>query len=137
MPCRHRDLVFGRGALRMLSSIRSRLLGLVLATVVPFTALIAFGLWSQWRTDESLVNERAIGEARQLAEQVDDYLGNLESLLIGITRAVSTSPADVAENDATLLRARNEFDARFPGLIGNLVLFSTDGTDIGRSTDSP
>ena len=135
MPCRHRTLAFGRGALRMFSSIRSRLLGLVLATVVPFTALIAFGLWSQWRTDEALANESAIGEATQLAAEVDDHLGNLESLLIGLVHAVSTNPAKIAENDAVLLRARSEFDAQFPGLIGNIVLISPDGTDIGRSTD--
>ena len=135
MPFRHQDLAFGRGALRMFSSIRSRLLGLVLATVVPFTALIAFGLWSQRRTDEALANERAIGEATQLAAEVDDHLGNLESLLIGLVHAVSTNPAKVAENDAVLFGARSEFDARFPGVIGTILLISPDGTVIGRSTD--
>src|SRR5215470_14564857 len=135
MPCRHWDLAFGRGALRMFSGIRSRLLGLVLATVVPFTALIAFGVWSQWRTDEALANERAITEASQLAAQVDDHLGNLESLLIGLVHAVSTNPADVAANDAILFRARSEFGTQFPGLIGNIVLISPEGFDIGRSTN--
>ena len=36
----------------LLSSIRSRLIGLVVASVVPFTALIGVGLWNQWRTDQ-------------------------------------------------------------------------------------
>ena len=37
----------------LLRSIRSQLLGLVVATVVPFTALIGVGLWSQWRSDQA------------------------------------------------------------------------------------
>jgi hypothetical protein len=57
----------------MLQSIRLRLLGLVLATVIPFTALIAYGIWSQWRTDQAAATERTISEARELANQVDDY----------------------------------------------------------------
>src|SRR5215813_8812643 len=109
MPCRHRDLAFARGALRMFSSIRSRLLGLVLATVVPFTALIAFGLYSQWRADEAAANDRAIAEARLLAAQVDDHISNLESLLKGVAFAVSTDRADVAKNDAILSRSRDAF----------------------------
>jgi hypothetical protein len=36
-----------------LSSIRTRLLGLVIATVIPFTALIGAGLWNQWRIDQA------------------------------------------------------------------------------------
>ena len=55
----------------MLQSIRSRLLGLVLATVIPFTALIAHGIWSQWRTDQAAATESAISEARELSLWVD------------------------------------------------------------------
>jgi diguanylate cyclase (GGDEF)-like protein/PAS domain S-box-containing protein len=117
----------------MFLSIRSRLLGLVLATVVPFTALIAFGLYSQWRTDEAVADDRAIAEARLLAAQVDDHIGNIESLLKGVALAVSTDRSDVAKNDAILSRSRDAFLAEFPGLIGNILLFSLDGSDIGRS----
>jgi diguanylate cyclase (GGDEF)-like protein/PAS domain S-box-containing protein len=94
------------------------------------------GLWSQWHTDKNLANERAIVAARVLAAQVDDHIGNLESLLTGLRRAVSTNPADVLANDALLERAKTEFDLDFPGLVANLQLFLPDGTDIGRSTDS-
>jgi hypothetical protein len=51
----------------LLRSIRSQLLGLVLATVVPFTALIAIGLWSQWQRDQAAAIQRASDEARLLA----------------------------------------------------------------------
>src|SRR5258708_25502229 len=108
------------GTVRMFSSIRSRLLGLVLATIVPLTALIACGLWSQWHADEDLANERAVVEARLLAAQVDDHLGNLESLLAGLRRAVSTNPAEVFANDALLWRATDECETRISGLTRHL-----------------
>src|SRR3982074_2375172 len=70
------QLSFG-GWPMLLRSIRSRLLGLVLATVVPFTALIGGGFWSQWRNDRAAAIDRALAEARLLAAQVDDHIGNL------------------------------------------------------------
>ncbi len=100
------------GNLMLLRSIRSRLLGLVLATVVPFTALIGFGVWQQWQDDQSAAIQRAVNEARLLAAQVDDHIGNLDNLLTGLSRAVSTNPADVAANDALLRRVK----ARIAGL---------------------
>ena len=57
----------------LLGSIRSRLLVLVLATVVPFMALVGAGLWSQWREDRAAAVERALNEARLLAAQLDDH----------------------------------------------------------------
>ena len=62
----------------LLRSIRSQLLGLVLATVVPFTALIGFGVWKEWQSDQAAAMALAVNEARLLAAQVDDHLGNLE-----------------------------------------------------------
>src|SRR4030081_2282592 len=82
------------GRLMLLRSIRSQLLGLVLATVVPFTALIGVGLWNQWQNDHAAAIQRARDEARLLAAQVDDHVGNLQNLLTGLTGAVTTNPAD-------------------------------------------
>ena len=73
----------------LLSSIRSRMLGLVVATVIPFTALIGVGLWNQWRHDQAAAVQRAIDEARLIAVRVDDYFSNIESLIVGTSRAVS------------------------------------------------
>ena len=116
----------------LLHSIRSRLLGLVLATVIPFTGLIGFGLWNQWRNDQAAAIERAIDEARLLAAQVDDHIGNLENLLAGLSAAVSTNPADASANDALLRQARSEL----PDFIASILLFSPDGSNIGRSGDA-
>ena len=116
----------------LLRSIRSRLLGLVLATVVPFTALIGFGVWQRWQDDQSDAIQRAVNEARLLVAQVDDHIGNLTNLLTGLTAAVSTNPADVAANDALLRRVK----AELPAYISNILLFSLDGTNIGTSSEA-
>ena len=116
----------------LLHSIRSRLLGLVLATVVPFTGLIGFGFWNQWRNDQATAIARATDEARLLAAQVDDHIGNLENLLAGLSAAVSTNPADAGANDALLRQAR----AELPDFIASILLFSPDGSNIGRSGDT-
>jgi hypothetical protein len=55
----------------LLRSIRSRLLALVLATVLPITLLIGAGLW-QWQSDQAAAIQQSIGEARLLAAQIDD-----------------------------------------------------------------
>jgi PAS domain S-box-containing protein len=115
----------------LLHSIRSRLLGLVLATVIPFTGLIGFGLWNQWRNDQAASAQRALDEARLLAAQVDDHIGNLENLLAGLSAAVSTNSADTSANDALLRQARSEL----PDFIASILLFSLDGSNNGRSGD--
>src|SRR5262249_33242042 len=115
-----------------LRSIRSQLLGLVVATVVPFTALIGTGLWSQWRTDQAAAIQRACDEARLIVAQVDDHIGNLTNLLIGLSQAVSTGTADVAANDALLRRVK----ADLPAFVGNIAVFSLDGTNIGTSSQA-
>ena len=79
----------------MLRGIRTRLLGLVIATVVPFTALIGGGLWNQWRGDQAQAFRSALIEARLLAARVDDQITELDNLLIGLSQAVSTDPADM------------------------------------------
>jgi diguanylate cyclase (GGDEF)-like protein/PAS domain S-box-containing protein len=109
---------------------------LVLATVVPFTALIAYGFWSQWRTDEAEAHERAMSLAREVADQLDDHLENIESVLNGLVHAVSVSPNNVADNDAVLGRVKNDFEFEFPGLIYNIVLYASDGADMGRAVGS-
>src|ERR1700730_6772085 len=116
----------------LLRSIRSRLLVLVLATVVPFMALVGVGLWSQWREGQAAAVERALNEARLFSAQVDDHLSNLENLLVGLSQAVSTDPADTDANDALLRRIKT----KLPDFVGNILLYSLDGSNIGTSSVS-
>jgi diguanylate cyclase (GGDEF)-like protein/PAS domain S-box-containing protein len=113
----------------MLRGIRTRLLGLVIATVVPFTALIGGGLWNQWRGDQAQAIRSALIEARLLAARVDDQISELDNLLVGLGHAVSTKPDDMQANDVVLRHAK----AELPDYIGNLLLSAPDGRNIGTS----
>jgi diguanylate cyclase (GGDEF)-like protein/PAS domain S-box-containing protein len=113
----------------LLRSIRSRLLVLVLATVVPFLALVGAALWSQWREDEAAAIERALNESKLFAAQLDDHISDLENLLVGLSRAVSTNPADRATNNALL----RQIKSKLPAFIANIRVFSLDGYSLGTS----
>lgn len=94
-------------------------------------ALICVGLWNQWRIDHDAALQRAVDEARVIAGQVDDHLGNVKNLLAGLSVAVSWDPKDTASNDHLLRRVKSELPAYF----ANLLVFSLDGTNIGTSSD--
>src|ERR1700756_5363260 len=116
----------------LLRGVRSRLLGLVVATFVPFVALIGIGLWNQWQHDRQRAVEGSIHQAQLLAGQVDDRIGELELLLTGLSRSVSPNAADTAANTAVLRGVKTEL----PAFVGNIVLYSLAGTYIG-STGAP
>src|SRR5262245_40350156 len=113
----------------LLRSIRARMLGLVVATAVPFIALIGIGLWYQWRNDHAGAIWLARDEARLLAAQVDEHIAKLDNLMAGLSRAVSWNPADIASNDALLRRVKPEL----PDHVANIMLFDLKGNNIGYS----
>ena len=115
----------------ILRSIRSRLLLLVVATVAPFLLLISAGLWRQWNRDHSAAVERSLTDARLIAAQIDDQLGNFEFLLAGLSTAISADPANRAANDVLLRRAR----AELPDFVNALLVSAPDGSNIGSSSD--
>ena len=117
--------------MRLLYGIRSRLLGLALAAVLPLAVLTSAALWVQWRNDRAIVSERAVNEARLLAAQVDDHISDIESLLSVLSQAVSWEAADRDANDALLRRVKSEL----PHIDSHILLFDTDGTNIGTSAD--
>ena len=110
-------------------SIRSRLLGLVLATVIPLVTVIGVGLGRQLRDDQNEAMERALDEAKLLAAQVDDHISNLENLMVGLSRAISTRLADTNANDALLRQVKEEL----PDYVSSILLFAPDGSNIGVS----
>jgi diguanylate cyclase (GGDEF)-like protein/PAS domain S-box-containing protein len=114
----------------LLRSVRSRLLGLVVATVIPFTALIGAGLWNQWAHDEGRAIEGAVNQAHMLATQVDDHIAKLELLLTGLSRSVSPNSSDTDGNNALLQSVKTEL----PGFVDNIAVYSLDGTNIGSSS---
>jgi diguanylate cyclase (GGDEF)-like protein/PAS domain S-box-containing protein len=120
------------GGTRVLRSIRSRLWALVIATIIPFTVLIGAGIWIRWWSDQATATTQAISEARLLAAQIDDHIGNLENLLTGLREAVSTDPRDIAANDALLRKVKGEL----PDFYSHIAIFAPDATNIGTSSDT-
>jgi diguanylate cyclase (GGDEF)-like protein/PAS domain S-box-containing protein len=113
-------------------SIRSRLLGLALAAVIPLAALMTAALWTQWESDRAAAADRAAHEARILASEVDDHISALENLLSVLVKAVSFDPADRVANDTLLRKAQDglsDFDS-------HIFLFDLDGNCIGTSSSS-
>src|SRR5271163_1890677 len=94
--------MIGVVAVARFTGIRSQLLGLVAAAAIPFLVLIGVSLFNQYRAAKAEALDRALSEARVLAAQLDDHIGNVENLMLGLSRAVSTNPADTAKNDALL-----------------------------------
>jgi diguanylate cyclase (GGDEF)-like protein/PAS domain S-box-containing protein len=118
-----------RRTIPILIGIRSRLMALVIATVVPFAVLIGGGLWFQWRSDQAQATKSAMTDAQLVAAQLDDQLGNFESLLVGLSYGVSTDPSQAKANDAML----HKVIAELPPYVNSLRIFTLDGTPIGSS----
>ena len=104
-------------------------MALVAAAFIPIAILIGTGLWLQWRADEAQATKSALIEARVVAAQVDDELGNFTSLLAGLSAAVSTDPADRLANDAVLRKVK----AELPDYVNSILLFAPDGSNIGMT----
>jgi diguanylate cyclase (GGDEF)-like protein/PAS domain S-box-containing protein len=112
-----------------LCSIRSRLLGLAFAAVVPLAAVLLAALWMQWRSDRAAAAEHAVNEARLLAAQIDDHISAIENLLSVVGQAVSLNPADRKANDALLRKVKSEL----PNSSSHIFLFAADRTNMGTS----
>jgi diguanylate cyclase (GGDEF)-like protein/PAS domain S-box-containing protein len=110
--------------------IRSQLLGLVAAAAVPFLILIGVALWIQYRTAQAEALERAHTESRVIAAQIDDHLGNLDNLTLGLSHAIGVAPADTAANDALL----SQLKAQLPGFISDIAVATPDGENIGAAS---
>ena len=112
-------------------SIRARLLGLVVAAIIPFVALIGIGLLDQWHSEFVAATQRSLDEARLLAAQVDDQVGDIENLMAGLSHAISTDATDKTKNDALLRQVKSEL----PDFMNNVVVLSIDGSEIGMTGD--
>src|SRR5258708_11233521 len=105
---------------------------MVVATVAPLTALIGAGLWSQWKSDQTAAIGQAVNEARILAAQIDDHIGNLENLLTGLSEAVSSNSLDREANDELLRRVKSQL----PSYVAQVGVYALDGTNIGSSAST-
>src|SRR5260370_23838997 len=91
--------------------------------------LLGINARGQLPTDRAESRYRAQNEARFVAAKVDMYFQGLETLLIGLSMALSTNPSDVDANDLKLRRLKYEL----PGSIANIFLLSLNGQNIGNA----
>jgi PAS domain S-box-containing protein len=103
---------------------------LVLAAAVPLLALIAFGARRQIALERASALERAQDQARNIAARVDDQLGNIDTLLIGLAQVVSLNPDDIAKNEALFRAVR----ADLPPYFLNVKAHAPDGHPLGSSS---
>ncbi len=121
---------WARSALRAHLGIRARLIVLVLAAAVPLLALIAFGARRQIELERTSALERALDQARNIAARVDDQLGNIDTLLIGLAQVVSINPDDIARNESLFRAVR----ADLPPFFLNVKAHAPDGHPLGSSS---
>jgi diguanylate cyclase (GGDEF)-like protein/PAS domain S-box-containing protein len=103
----------------------------VAAATVPFLVLIGVALWTiQYRLAQTEALDRAYSEARVIAAQIDDHLGNVENLGLGLSRAVGVEPADTAATDALL----SGLKAELPDFISDIAVIGPVGENIGSAS---
>ena len=96
-------------------------------------ALIGVGIWDQWRIEQAQALHFALSEARAVAAQVDDHIGNLDNLLTGLSQAISLNPADMETQTMPCSNVQWRSNRLY---VGNITLFGLDGYSIGSANGS-
>jgi hypothetical protein len=120
---------YGGSRPKMNASIRTRLIVLVLAAVLPVLLVAAWFLMEGVHEDYARAGTAAVNAARLSAARVDDYINGSKSLLLAIGPSVSSDPADVEKNDA-LFRA---IKGALPQYTHHILAFDLKGNNIGLS----
>jgi signal transduction histidine kinase/DNA-binding response OmpR family regulator len=110
-------------------SIRTRLIVLVLAAVLPVLAVTAFFICEGVQNDYDKARTAATTAAQLAAARIDNHVKDVSSLLLVISRMVSSDPADSEKNDAVLRAVK----ADLPDYTNNILAFDLNGRNIGMS----
>jgi signal transduction histidine kinase/CheY-like chemotaxis protein/HPt (histidine-containing phosphotransfer) domain-containing protein len=110
-------------------NIRTRLNVLVAVAILPLLVLAGVFLWERLNDDHLKAQFEARNAATLSAARIDDYLNNMNAVLLTIGRSISGEPADVEKNDAVLRAVR----ADLPGYIANVLVTDLKGHNIGTS----
>src|ERR1700730_8631466 len=113
----------------MNASIRTRLIVLVLAAVLPVLLVAAWFLWEDVEGDYAKARVAATGAAQFAAERIDNHLKDVNFLSLVFGRIVSFDPADSEKNDAVLRAVK----ADLPDYMNNILVFDLKGNNIGIS----
>jgi hypothetical protein len=111
----------------MNASIRTRLIVLVLAAVLPVLLVAACFVWESVQGDYARAGIEAVNSARLSAARVDDYVNNSKSLLLAIGPSASSDPADAEKNDALFRTIK----AALPDYTSAILAFDLKGNTPG------
>ncbi len=118
---------------RLNSSVRGRLVCLVLAIALPASALVGLLVWQAYRNQRGTVTQDLLATTRVLAAMVDNEMADLEALLQSLAAGRELRGDDVAAFEARLRRAERGGERWF-------VLAEMDGQqliDTRRPTGDP
>jgi two-component system, cell cycle sensor histidine kinase and response regulator CckA len=118
-----------RLALPIPTGLRKRLLFLVLASVLPFVLLIGIVARRNLLDQKPLAAERALARAQRIADQLDDRLSSIESVMRTAAITLGARRADAAQNDRVLQELAITFGSGF----ASWRLFDGQGDMIGSS----
>lgn len=111
--------------------IRARLIGLVLALLLP---LVAYLLYTA-KAEEKLARDSALKDtlvfARLFSARIDDHVSQIGQLLNTVGHTVSFDPAAAAANDKFLRSLKQSL----PRYINDLALWSPAGKNIGSLSE--
>jgi signal transduction histidine kinase/DNA-binding response OmpR family regulator len=113
----------------MNASIRTRLIVLVLAAVLPVFLIAAWFIWEGVQDDYARAGIQAVNSARLSAARVDDYINNSKSVLLAIGTSTSSDPADAEKNDALFQTIRSSL----PDYMSGILAYDLKGNNIGVS----
>ena len=113
----------------MNASIRTRLIVLVLAAVLPVLLLASFFIWEGVQEDYGKARTAATTAAQFAAARIDNHVKDVSSLLLVISRMVSSDSADSEKNDAVLRAVK----ADLAEYTNNILVFDLNGRNIGMS----
>jgi signal transduction histidine kinase/DNA-binding response OmpR family regulator len=113
----------------MNASIRTRLIVLVSAAVLPVLLVAAGFGWEGVKNDYAKARLAATSAAQIAAARIDNHINDMNSMLMVLGRTNSFDPADTEKNDA-LLRV---IKADLPDYMNNIMVFDLSGRNIGTS----
>ena len=104
----------------------------MLASVLPFLVLIGLVARRHLLDQKPLAGERALARAQRMADQLDDRLSSIQSVMRAVSHTIGARAADKPAND----RIMQGLQATFGSGFASWRLFDPAGRIIGTSTPS-
>ena len=108
-------------------------MAVVLGAVAPFVFLVAMVARQHRFNERSAAEEKALDQARGLADKLDSRFGAVETVLLTLVHSVSSRPADSLRNDRLLREVAGELPSEF----AHFAVTTPSGAGIGTSDTLP